>query len=31
VILANMFGFEKADYFEAAEGAETVPTVNFGG
>jgi LemA protein len=31
VILAGMFGFEKADYFEAAEGAETVPTVNFGG
>lgn len=29
VILANMFGFEKADYFEAAEGAEKVPEVNF--
>lgn len=30
VILANMFGFESAPYFEAVEGAETVPTVNFG-
>ena len=30
VIMANLFGFEKAEYFEAAEGAETAPTVNFG-
>lgn len=29
VILANMFGFEKADYFEAAEGADQVPNVQF--
>ena len=29
VILANMFGFEKYDYFEAAEGAQNVPNVNF--
>lgn len=27
--IANMFGFEKATLFEAAEGAETVPVVNF--
>ncbi len=27
---ASAFGFEKADYFEAAPGAEAVPTVNFG-
>ncbi len=30
VIIANIFGFDKADYFEAAPGAETVPSVNFG-
>ena len=30
VIMANLFGFEKAEYFEAAEGAETAPTVSFG-
>lgn len=29
VLFANMFGFEKADMFEAAEGAETVPEVSF--
>lgn len=29
VIFASMFGFEKADYFEAAAGAENVPQVNF--
>jgi len=29
VILANLFGFEKAEYFEAAEGAQNVPEVNF--
>lgn len=29
VIFANMFGFEKADYFEAAEGADQVPQVSF--
>ena len=28
-IIANMGGFKEADYFEAAEGAKTVPTVNF--
>lgn len=29
VILANLFGFEEAEYFEAAEGSETPPTVDF--
>lgn len=29
VIIANLFGFEKADYFEAAKGAEAAPQVNF--
>lgn len=29
VIIANMFGFEKYDYFEASEGAQNVPQVNF--
>ncbi len=29
VIFANMFGFEKAVYFQAAEGTEQAPTVNF--
>ena len=29
VIFANMFGFQKFEYFEAAEGAKEVPTVNF--
>lgn len=29
VIFANMFGFEKFEYFEAAEGAKKVPTVEF--
>ena len=29
VIFANMFGFQKFAYFEAAEGAKEVPTVNF--
>ena len=28
-ILAAMFGFEQRPYFEATEGAETVPQVNF--
>ncbi|MBR5227071.1 MAG: LemA family protein [Clostridia bacterium] len=28
-IIANMSGFEAADYFEASEGAEKVPTVEF--
>jgi len=28
-ILANMFGFEKKDYFEVSEGKEEVPEVNF--
>lgn len=28
-ILANMFGFEKRPYFEAAEGAEKAPEVKF--
>ncbi len=28
-ILAGMFGFDKADYFEAAEGANDVPQVSF--
>ena len=29
VIFANLFGFAPVDYFQAAEGAETVPQVNF--
>ena len=28
-IIASMFGFEKAAYFEAAEGSEAVPQVRF--
>lgn len=28
-IIASMFGFEKYDYFEAAEGTENVPQVSF--
>ncbi len=28
-LIAGMFGFEKADYFEAAAGAENVPQVDF--
>ncbi|MGY3748806.1 LemA family protein [Vagococcus acidifermentans] len=28
-VVANMFGFEKKDNFEAESGAETVPTVDF--
>ncbi len=28
-IIANMFGFTKKDYFEAKEGAEVAPTVEF--
>lgn len=28
-IIANMFGFERADFFEAPEAAETVPKVEF--
>ena len=28
-ILANLFGFEKRAYFEAAEGAEQAPKVEF--
>lgn len=28
-IFAGMFGFDKADYFEARSGAENVPTVSF--
>ncbi len=27
-LIANIFGFEKAEYFEAAEGAETAPDVD---
>ena len=30
VIFANMFGFDEAQYFQASEGAQTVPTVDFG-
>lgn len=30
VIFARMLGFEKRDYFEAREGAEHAPTVDFG-
>ncbi|MBQ6947437.1 MAG: LemA family protein [Clostridia bacterium] len=29
-LLAGMFGFEKAEYFEAAEGSENAPVVDFG-
>jgi len=29
VIIAGMFGFEKRDYFEAKEGADQVPIVDF--
>ena len=29
VFFANMFGFEKADLFEAEEGAKEVPKVEF--
>lgn len=29
-IFAGIFGFEKVNYFEATEGAQNVPTVNFG-
>jgi LemA protein len=29
VILANLFGFEKAEYFEADESARDVPKVDF--
>lgn len=29
-IFANMMGLEKAEYFQAAEGAQQVPEVNFG-
>lgn len=28
-IIASLFGFEKADYFEAAEGTDKVPEVSF--
>ena len=28
-IIANMFGFSSADYFQAANGSDTAPTVNF--
>lgn len=28
-LFANMFGFEKVDFFEASEGAEQVPSVSF--
>lgn len=30
VIIANLFGFDRYDYFEADEGARQVPEVNFG-
>ena len=30
VMLAGMYGFEKKGYFEAAEGSEKAPTVDFG-
>lgn len=30
VIFANMFGFDEAEYFEAADGTDTAPTVDFG-
>ncbi len=29
-LFAGMFGFEEAEYFKAAEGAQDVPQVNFG-
>ncbi len=29
VIFASLFGFEKADYFQAEEGAQQAPSVNF--
>ena len=29
VIIANLFGFEKADYFQADQNAKTAPQVNF--
>lgn len=29
VIFAGLFGFEKADYFQAEEGAQQAPSVNF--
>lgn len=29
VIIASLFGFKEAEYFEAAPGTETVPTVSF--
>lgn len=29
VVFASLFGFEKADYFEAAEGSDKVPDVQF--
>jgi len=29
VLFAGMFGFEKADYFQATEGSEEVPSVEF--
>lgn len=29
VIFANIFGFDKAEYFKAAEGSENAPIVNF--
>lgn len=29
VIMANMFGFKAVDYFEASQGAQQVPQVNF--
>jgi LemA protein len=31
VIFANMFGFERKDYFQAEEGASQVPNVDFSG
>lgn len=30
VFVANMFGFDRVDYFEASEGAQTPPSVDFG-
>lgn len=30
VIIANMTGFDEEEYFEAKEGADTAPTVDFG-
>ena len=29
-IIGSMFGFEQTEYFEASEGAEQVPSVDFG-